>query len=247
MQRFRVATHQLHHERAGSGPCSTCKLDELVFCSALAEDERPRLAEIVTEVRASPAQTVFFEGDPARHVFNVTEGAVKLYKLMADGRRQITGFLFRGDFLGLALNTSYAYTAEAMVPTRLCRFERGDLEKLLDEFPPIERRLLEMAGNELVAAQDQMLLLGRKTARERIVSLLVMLAGRAERRGDAADPVALPMTRNDIADYLGLTTETVSRAFTELRKAGLIALDGPGTVRLTKRATLDEIAAGDAA
>ena len=247
MQRFRVAAQAGERERAGSGPCTSCRLDDLVFCSALAEDERPRLAAIVREVRAEPNQAIFYEGDPARHVFNVTEGTVKLYKLMADGRRQITGFLFRGDFLGLALNRSYAYTAEALEPTRLCRFDRAQIEALLDDFPRLERRLLEMAGNELVAAQDQMLLLGRKTARERIVSLLVLLAGRAERRGEPANPVALPMTRNDIADYLGLTTETVSRALTELRKSGLITLHGAGTVSLDRRDDLDAIAAGEAA
>jgi CRP/FNR family transcriptional regulator len=232
-------------EGIGAGPCSACHLDDLVFCSALAEDERPRLAAIVNEVRADSGQTIFFEGDPARHVFNVTEGAVKLYKLMADGRRQITGFLFRGDFLGVALNTSYAYTAEALTAARLCRFDRTAIEKLLNEFPRIERRLLEMAGNELVAAQDQMLLLGRKTALERIVSLLILLADRAERRGEPASPVNLPMTRSDIADYLGLTTETVSRAFTELRKDGLIVLDRPDTVRLVRREALDAIASGE--
>ena len=247
MQRFRVATQPRDHARAANSPCSTCDVNELVFCSALGDAERPRLAAIVTEVKAEPQQTIFYEGDPAQYVFNVTKGAVKLYKLMADGRRQVTGFLFRGDFLGLALNTSYAYSSEAMLPTRLCRFPRDDLERLLDEFPRLERRLLAMAGNELIAAQDQMLLLGRKTARERLVSFLLLLGERSERRGDAASPVMLPMTRNDIGDYLGLTTETVSRAFTELRKSGLIALDGPNDVRLVKPDALEDIAAGESA
>ncbi len=247
MLRFNVALQARNRSRAETGPCATCDVRELVFCSALGQDEQPRIAAIVHEIKAEARQTVFYEGDPAQFVFNVTDGAVKLYKLLADGRRQVTGFLFRGDFLGLALNTSYAYSAEAIVPTRLCRFPRAELEHLLDAFPRLERRMLAMAGNELVAAQDQMLLLGRKSARERIVSFLLLLADRAKRgAGDGEEPVRLPMTRNDIGDYLGLTTETVSRTLTELRKSRLIELDGPNAAHLLDRDALVTIAAGDA-
>ena len=243
MQRFRVALHA--GARAGHGPCASCDVRELVFCSALGPDERPELAAIVTEVRAESQQTIFYEGDPAQYVFNVTDGTVKLYKLLADGRRQVTGFLFRGDFLGLALNTSYAYSAEAIVPTRLCRFPRHDLEHLLERFPRLERRMLAMAGNELSAAQDQMLLLGRKTAMERVASFLNNIKNRSARRGEASEPIVLPMTRNEIADFLGLTTETVSRTITELRKAKVIQLGSPSTIGVLRLDALEEIAAGD--
>jgi CRP/FNR family transcriptional regulator len=247
MQRFSMTVAATGRPRVDLGPCVACDVRDLVFCSALSDAERPRLAAIVLEVRARPQQTIFYEGDPADHVFNVTSGAVKLYKLLPDGRRQVTGFLFRGDFLGLALNTSYAYSAEAIVETRLCRFPRRDLEGLLDEYPKLERRLLAMAGNELSAAQDQMLLLGRKTAKERVASFLLKLVERAGQRGEPPGPISLPMTRSEIADFLGLTTETVSRTFTELRKAKVIALADPTTVNLLEQDALDDIAVGDGA
>jgi CRP/FNR family transcriptional regulator len=245
MQRFNVSVAPSGRTRVDLGPCVACDVRDLVFCSVLDEAERPRLAAIVLEVRARPQQAIFYEGDPADHVFNVTAGSVKLYKMLPDGRRQITGFLFRGDFLGLALNTSYAYSAEAISETRLCRFPRKDLETLLEEYPKLERRLLAMAGNELSAAQDQMLLLGRKTAKERVASFLMNLRSRAEQRGEPDGPIALPMTRNEIADFLGLTTETVSRTFTDLRKAKVIALADPATVAIARPDALEEIAAGD--
>jgi len=169
---------------------------------------------------------------------------VKIYKLLGDGRRQITGFLFAGDFLGLINNEAYAYSAEALTPTKLCRFPRRKLEALLDEMPNLEQRLLAMASHELAAAQDQMMLLGRKSARERVVSFILMLSSSAARRGRADDPVILPMSRSDIADYLGLTVETVSRTFTRLRKQEVIELLDEKRVRLSKRQALREIADG---
>lgn len=174
---------------------------------------------------------------------------MKIYKLLGDGRRQVTGFLFAGDFLGLIHNEAYAYSAEALAPTKLCRFPRRKLEALLDEMPNLEQRLLVMASHELAAAQDQMMLLGRKSARERVVSFILMLSNSAARRGAArrgrpGDPVLLPMSRSDIADYLGLTVETVSRTFTRLKKQGLIELLDEKRIRLAKRQALREIADG---
>jgi CRP/FNR family transcriptional regulator len=187
---------------------------------------------------------IFNEADPAEYVYNVTAGAVKVYKLLGDGRRQITGFLFAGDFLGLIHNEAYVYSAEALAPTTLCRFPRRKLEALLDEMPHLEQRLLAMASHELAAAQDQMVLLGRKSARERVVSFMLMLSNSAVRHGRPGDPVSLPMSRSDIADYLGLTIETISRTLTQLRKQRLIELLDEKQVRLSKRSELQEIAEG---
>jgi len=169
---------------------------------------------------------------------------VTVYKLLGDGRRQITGFLFAGDFLGLTHNEAYAYSAEALVPTKLCRFPRRRLESLLAEIPHLELQLLAMASHELAAAQDQMMLLGRKSARERVVSFILMLSDSAKRHGRPGDPVFLAMSRSDIADYLGLTTETVSRTVTLLRKQQLIELTDDRQIRLSKMSALREIAEG---
>jgi CRP/FNR family transcriptional regulator len=230
--------------RAHESPCDDCAIRETSVCDVLEPDQLARLRTITTVVRLDPHATLFQEGEPAEHLSNVVEGTVKLYKLLPDGRRQITGFLFPGDFLGVALNKTYAYSAEAVTKLRLCRFPRQRMETLLTELPNLERRLLEMAGNELVAAQDQMLLLGRKTARERLASFLLMVSRRAEARGRPASPIDLPMSRADIADYLGLTIETVSRTFTQLRKDGTIALPEQTRVEIASREALEEIAEG---
>lgn len=226
-------------------PCAACDIRDLSFCAALSEDELVQLRAITTDVRVDAHKTIVSEADPAVHVFNVTSGAVKLYKLLIDGRRQITGFLFPGDFLGVALNDIYAYSAEAVSAVTLCRYDRAKLEKMLDQFPALERRLLGITANELIVAQDQMLLLGRKTAQERVVTFLLNLSRRAQNRGQAGDLVPLPMTRADIADYLGLTVETVSRTFSRLRKINAISLEGADKVRFGDRDLLATLSDGE--
>ncbi len=225
-------------------PCNTCEVRDFASCAPLSADEQKRLASIMSTVEIEAHRPIFDEADPAEHVFNVTGGAVKIYKLLPDGRRQITGFLQPGDFLGLTHKEAYAYSAEALVATKLCRFPRRKLERLLDDMPKLEQRLLGMASHELAAAQDQMMLLGRKSAKERVVSFLLMMSAASIRRGKPADPVSLPMNRSDIADYLGLTIETVSRTFTQLRAQKLIELADEKQVRLLKPQALREIATG---
>lgn len=216
----------------GPEPCATCDVRHLSICGALSMDETSELAKIVSVVEHDPHDPITSEGEPAEYLFNVTAGAVGLHKLLPDGRRQITGFLFPGDFLGIAMNEAYAYSAEAVGHVRVCRFPRRKLEALLDKYPALERRLLGVASNELVQAQDQMLLLGRKSAKEKLCSFLLRLSKRSSDRGGPATPVLVPMSRADIGDYLGLTTETVSRNFTQLKTAGVIQLREQGTVHI---------------
>jgi len=221
--------------RAGAtpiNPCAACGVRDLSICGVLDGEELKRMNDLVTEARLSPGQAVFYEADPASYLFVIVEGCIRLYKLLLDGRRQITGFLYPSDFLGLAMQDRYAYTAEAVSPARLCRFDRGRLEALLEEFPHLEKRLLGIASNELASAQDQMLLLGRKTADEKVMSFLYLLSRRAYMKRQPADVIQLPMSRYDIADHLGLTTETVSRCFTRLRKQGVIGFDDPHQVAI---------------
>jgi CRP/FNR family transcriptional regulator len=202
-----------------------------------------RLAELAQVMEAPHGTTFIEEGEPATHFFNITRGSARLFKLLPDGRRQITGFAGIGDFLGLAVSETYAFSAEAIEPVSYCRFSRGRLRALLRDFPAMEARLLEFASNELVAAQEQMLLLGRKTARERLASFLLMQSRKSSRRPQH-NRFTLPMTRGDIADYLGLTIETVSRTLTLLRKDGLIDLPGPGAFVLCNRPALERLAGG---
>jgi CRP/FNR family transcriptional regulator len=139
----------------------------------LPANELTRLCTIISTISFDSGRTVIGEGEPAGDLFNVVRGSVKLYKVLTDGRRQVTGFLFPGDFLGIALNDTYAYSAEAIESLQLCRFPRKKLETLLAELPRLERKLLGTTAHELAAAQDQIVLLGRKTAKERVASFLV--------------------------------------------------------------------------
>lgn len=185
-------------------------------------EELSRLQAIATAVALVPQQSLFVSGDLARHVYLVVDGTLRVQKSLADGRRLVIAFVFGSDFLGLAQEDRYTYGVEAVTPAQLCRFRRQHLEPLLDACPRLRNRLRRTASSELQRAQDRMLLLGRKTADERLASFLLQLAERHERAEGPPHVVPLPMNRRDIADYLGLTTETVSRTFTQFRADGLI-------------------------
>jgi CRP/FNR family transcriptional regulator len=191
--------------------------------------------------RAQAGKAFIVEGDRADHFFNVTEGTARLFKSLPDGRRQITGFAGRGHFLGLAVSGSFAFTAEAVEPMQFCRFSRRRLRTLLDDFPAFETRLLEVASNELVAAQAQMLLLGRKTARERVASFLLARSADSAPCVGPLGTLHLPMTRTEIADYLGLTIETVSRTMTRLKDDRLIGIPNPSEIVINDRQGLESL------
>ena len=233
-----------HGAQQDRAPCTACSVRHLTICAALATEELQHLSSIVSHIELAPGQSLFQEGDEASQVYSVTAGTIKIYKLLPDGRCQVTGFLSPGDFLGLAHDETYAYSAEAVTHSVLCSYPRSRLEKLLQRFPMMEQRLLGMAKHELAVAQEQMLLLGRKTAKERLASFLLTLSRNAARRGQVADPVNLPMSRSDIGDFLGLTTETVSRTFTQLKKAGLIGAEPGNQIRLLDQEALQDLAGG---
>jgi CRP/FNR family transcriptional regulator, anaerobic regulatory protein len=224
--------------------CGSCPVRAMSMCGAMPTADLGRLAAIRVTQHLEPGENFIDESEPATHLINITQGAVKVYKLLPDGRRQVTGFLFAGDLLGLAFNGAYVYSAEALTRATICRFSRRQLDRLLDDFPAVEKRLLAMASKELAVAQEQMMLLGRKTAHERIASFLLRLADRQERLGGDGEVVHLPMTRTDIADYLGLTTETVSRVFTSLKRSRWIVLRGNAEVELSDRDAIEDLATG---
>ena len=237
-------------ERSATDTCAACSARPFSVCSAIDDKDMARLAAAAQTITVPAGRCFIEEGDSAEHFFNVTGGTAKLFKLLPDGRRQITGFAGVGHFLGLAVSATYAFGAEAVEPMRICRFARPRLRALLEDFPALERRLLEVAANELVVAQEQMLLLGRKTARERLASFLMARAqaqalhpASCTRPGQASI-LWLPMSRTDIADYLGLTIETVSRTFTRLRTEKLIETPTPSEVVLRNSDALERLAGG---
>jgi CRP/FNR family transcriptional regulator len=187
---------------------------------------------------------LFWEGDRAEHLFEIVSGCLRLYKLMPDGRRAIIGFVFSGEILGASFLDHNLFTAEAVGEVRLRRSPRTQMLAAFARNPALSREVLAMACDELSAAQNQMLLLARKTAPERIASFLLAVAKRMSRDGAPVREVELPMARVDIADFLGLTVETVSRVLTRLKSEGVIALSSPHLVSLRQMAGLYRLAGG---
>ncbi|HLH49177.1 MAG TPA: helix-turn-helix domain-containing protein [Roseiarcus sp.] len=183
-------------------------------------------------------EALFWEGDEAGQVFDVLEGVLRVYRIMADGRRAIMGFIHPGDVMGVSFQSRYLFTAEAVTEVKVRRFARGRFFTMINETPALRPQLFAILCDEMSAAQDQMLLLGRKTAEERVVSFLLAI----HRKSSAGAEIELPMSRQDMADYLGLTMETVSRMMTSLARRGLIAAGARHSVTLRKLTTLREIA-----
>lgn len=229
------------HGRGEHG-CDACGVRLFSVCAVLSAEELAALEALSHLARFAPKQALFDQGASAEHVFNVTEGVVRLYKLLPDGRRQIVGFALPGDFLGIALLDQYGVSAEAVTDVAACRFSRKAYAGFVDANPHLLRRLHEFASHELSLAQDQMVILGRRSAEERLAAFLVSFRDRLRRIGHTSVTLPLPMSRQDIADFLGLTIETVSRTFTKLgsAKALLVVPDG---VRIADPARLEALAA----
>lgn len=224
--------------------CDPCAVRSHNLCAAMPHAELARLAAIAVPIEVRAGRTFIFEADPAIHFYNITAGSAKLFKLLADGRRIITGFAEPGDFLGLAGTHAYGFGAEAMRGMRLCRYARDNLADLLRDYPALAARLLTIASTELLAAHEQMLLLGRKFARERLASFLVMRLSRHPRHNEE---LRLPMSRRDLADYLGLSTETVCRTASRMTADGIIAMPTASRVRVCDLDALHRAATGQEA
>jgi CRP/FNR family transcriptional regulator len=189
----------------------------------------------------SVGEAVFWEGDQASHIFDVREGVLRVCKLLPDGRRAIVGFIYPGDVLGVSFQSRYLFTAEAVTAVKIRRLPRAQFFDAVNGSPPLRPQLFALLCDEMSAAQDQMLLLGRKRAEERVVSFLLAV----QRKTAIGKTIELPMSRLDVADYLGLTIETVSRMMTGLTRQGLIAATGRHSVCLRRPAALRAIAGID--
>lgn len=210
--------------------CADCPIRHRAVCAKCEIDELEKLDAIKYYRRFEAGQTIAWAGDQMDFVASVVEGVATLTQTMEDGRRQMVGLLLPSDFLGRPSRDSVSYDVTAATDVMLCCFRRVPFQNLVLETPHISHRLLEMTLDELDAAREWMLLLGRKTAREKIASFLSIIARRDVSLRSAADSNGmtfdLPLTREAMADYLGLTLETVSRQMSALRRDGVIALKG---------------------
>jgi len=185
-------------------------------------------------------EEIYAEGDRADCWFKVISGTVRICKLMADGRRHIAEFFYAGDCFGLDGEGERVFAAEAVGDVTVMRFNRAATDRLIDERPELARRMCNMTLRNLAHAQTRLLLLGRMTAPERVASFLIELA---ERR-DVWHVLDIPMSRNDIADYLGLTIETVCRVLSAMKRAGVIAIPNPHRIEICDRDGLEAVIDG---
>jgi len=179
---------------------------------------------------------IYEEGDPAEYLYKVIEGTVRTSKLLADGRRQVGGFYLPGDVFGLETGDEHAFSAEAIADAKVLVIKRSALIALADRDPDVARQLWSVTCRELGRVQDHILLL-IKSAQERVAAFLLEMAERVP----AGNAVDLPMSRQDIADYLGLTIETVSRTLSRLEHLSAIELPSSRRIVLRNRSALSRL------
>ncbi len=166
-------------------------------------------------------EDLFAEGDEAEFFYQIVSGAIRSYKLLSDGRRQIDAFHLRGDIFGLEAGAEHRFSAEAVGDATVIAYRRRQLDALIADDPAFRSKIMTATLRSLERAQNHMMLLGRKTAQEKLATFLLDMA---ERLSSGEEHFELPMQRSDIADHLGLTIETVSRTLTQFARSGLIRL-----------------------
>ena len=229
-------------ERICSAParaksCDLCEVRERSVCADLGPREFAQVEKTMARRQVARGKSVMAEGEANDCLYIVVNGSFRLSKLLEDGRRQVTGFLFPGDFAGVRATKANAYTAEALEDSLVCYFPHKFLEEASVESPGVKDRLIARGQTEYHKAQDHIVLLGKKTAEERVVSFIKLVDNAiGENAGPGRRRVPLPMPRQDIADYLGLRLETLSRTLTALKRAG-------GLIDLTRH---DVVIAGQA-
>jgi len=190
---------------------------------------------------------LFLEGQRQSHVYIVLEGVVGLYKLVADGRRQITSFAYRGDMIGLDCPKVHGDSAEALCSVRVRAIPLGAIDKLIASEPGFGQTLLRIAAEEIADTRERLVSLGRKSAAEKVAGFLLRLMRRNAALGREGEILELPMKRTDIADFLGLTIETVSRNFTRLRTARVIGMRSTTEIEILDLERLRALADGEEA
>jgi len=237
---------------AGLAPCGTCAVRDRAICNVLTGPGARELAAITRHVSYEPGQIIVAESESREIVGTITSGVIKLTKALSDGREQIVGLLFPSDFLGRVRAGESRVYAEAVTKVDVCVFHAARFRELNERYPDLKANIYERALNEIDAAREWMVLLGRKTAEEKVATFLVMLAERAKLAACLHEPdtdslvFTLPMSRADMADYLGLTIETVSRQVTRFKTSGVVRMLSGRDILVPNIERLRTIAEGDA-
>jgi CRP/FNR family transcriptional regulator, anaerobic regulatory protein len=227
--------------------CDSCLVRNRAICAVLDSAEIVALNRIGRTRAIQAGRVLMWEGDDSLLVANVVEGVLKLSTGIGDGREQIVGIVYPGDFIGRPFGPRSQHTVTALTDARVCTFTRGDFDAFAREHPELEHKLLQRTLTELDRARHWMLLLGRKSASEKIASFLLDMADRMGESGCGGDAqplgaFTLPFGRQQVADILGLTIETVSRQLTLLRAAHVIDLPGRRDIAILRRDALEAMA-----
>lgn len=230
------------HIPAQNRNCTDCPIRHNAICASCEPKELAVLETLKSYRTYEKGETIVWAEEPLTHLGSVVEGVASLNRTLEDGRCQIVGILLPSDFIGRPGRSSVAHDVVAATDVTLCRFEKPVFETLLEGSPAIMSRLLTMTSDDLDAARDWMLLLGRKTAREKVAGFISMLARRTIQRtgmpSGSGMTIALPFSRGDLANYIGLTIETTSRQFSLLKRDGVITLPTQREVHVPSLATL---------
>ncbi|MBF9030033.1 helix-turn-helix domain-containing protein [Rhodobacterales bacterium HKCCE3408] len=219
------------HMRLAKSACSECPIRHRAVCAECDSDELAVLEQIKSYLTVPKGGSIAVAGERLDYLSSVVSGCASISKTLVDGRRQMVGLLLPSDFIGRPGRSTLSFDVDAVSEVTLCRFERRAFEGIVKSSPNVARRLLTMTLDELDIARDWQVLLGRLTARERVAHFLLSLVRRDSGEVDdglfvGSANLTLPLSRELIADYLGLTIETTSRQFTALRRDGLIEIPG---------------------
>ena len=227
--------------------CGECPIKHRAICARCDSTELLMLEQMKSYRSYAAGDVIMWAGEPQSFVASVVKGVASISKTLEDGRTQMVGLLLPSDFIGRPGRDSALFDVTATTDVTLCRFDRKPFETLLETTPHVAQRRMEMALDELDAARDWMMLLGRKTAREKIATFISMLARRSIAEDGAEQAVVdMPMTRDQIANYIGLTLETVSRQLNALKNDGIVGFDGRKHLTVLDRAALHRATGDDA-
>ncbi|WP_126174059.1 Crp/Fnr family transcriptional regulator [Altericroceibacterium xinjiangense] len=228
--------------------CQACTVRKRAICADLDEQEIAALNSIGRQRKLSAGEQLLWEGEDAVLVANVIDGVLKLWTGTADGRQQIVGLVYASDFIGRPFGATTPYGVEALSEANVCVFSRKEFDTFAREHPRLEHKLLERTLAELDRTRKWMLLLGRKNAEEKLATFLIDMSERLVEPGSnplSGEPLTqfeLPFSRQQIADVLGLTIETVSRNFARFKREGVIDLPSRREVHILDRAALEAMA-----
>jgi CRP/FNR family transcriptional regulator len=221
------------------GYCNSCPARKSTLCGSVNDAELKQLKAIAKQLTLEEGEYLFHQHSEAKHVYNVTSGALIFERTSAEGNRQVLAFVFPGNYIGITNSDFFEYNVRSLTPVTLCEFPLRKFMALADQLPKLKKSMETIRDNVLARALDQIFTLGQKKAHERVCFLIMQLFERQQQEKNST--LELVMQRQDIANYLGLTTETVSRAFTKLKTDGLLEVNG-NSIKIVDIETVERLA-----